>query len=98
MLVEQRYHMILDLMKQSGTGSVQVSELKKRLSVSSETIRPDLENMENQGLIRRIRGGAFLNEETDPENGNNRCQPFGIRGLEHMESKNEIAEFTITFI
>lgn len=98
MLVEQRYQMILDLMKSTGTGSVQVSQLKKRLDVSPETIRRDLENMENQGLIRRTRGGAFLNEEEDRENGSNRYQPFGLRGLENMESKNEIGEFAVTFI
>lgn len=98
MLVEQRYQMILDLMRNTGTGSVQVSELKKRMDVSSETIRRDLEYMESQGLIRRTRGGAFLNEEAFRENGSNRYQPFGIRGLEHTESKREIAEFAASLI
>lgn len=98
MLVEQRYQTILDLMRGTGTGSIQVAELKKKLDVSSETIRRDLENMENQGLIRRARGGAFLNEESDPADHYNRYQPFGVRGQEHVDSKAEIAEFAVSFI
>lgn len=98
MMVEQRYQMILDLMRATGTGSVRVADLKKNLDVSSETIRRDLENMENQGLIRRARGGAFLNEETMMENSHNRYMPFGARGQERVESKKEIAEFAVSFI
>ncbi len=98
MLVEQRYQMILDLMRATGTGSVRVTDLKKNLNVSSETIRRDLENMENQGLIRRARGGAFLNENALLENNTNQYLPFGIRGKARVESKKEIAEFAISFI
>lgn len=96
MLVEQRYQKILDLMKD--TGSIRGVELQKLLNVSSETIRRDLENMEAQGLIRRARGGAFLNEEVSQENVRNRYTPFGLRGQENPQSKNEIAEFAVTFI
>lgn len=96
MLVEQRYQKILDLMKD--TGSIRGVELQKKLNVSSETVRRDLENMESQGLIRRARGGAFLNEEIGQDNPPNRYTPFGARGQEHPESKNEIGEFAVTFI
>lgn len=98
MLVEQRYQRILDLMKATGTGSVRVGDLKKNLDVSSETIRRDLENMESQGLIRRARGGAFLNEGAAMDNSHNRYLPFGVRGQERVESKKEIAEFAVSFI
>lgn len=98
MLVEQRYQVILDLMKATGTGSVRVADLKKNLDVSSETIRRDLENMESQGLIRRARGGAFLNETAAEDNNHNRYQPFGARGQERVERKKEIAEFAVSFI
>lgn len=98
MLVEQRYQMILDLMKATGTGSVRVGDLKTALDVSSETIRRDLENMESQGLIRRARGGAFLNEAAVQESRNNQYMPFGVRGQEQVERKTEIAEFAVSFI
>ena len=96
MLVEQRYQKILDLMKESG--SVRGVELQKKLNVSSETVRRDLDNMEAQGLIRRTRGGAFLKEGAGQENIHNRYTPFGVRGQEHARSKSEIAEFAVTFI
>lgn len=96
MLVEQRYQKILDLMRD--TGSIRGIELQKKLNVSSETVRRDLENMESQGLIRRARGGAFLNEENGQDNARNRYTPFGARGQENPESKNEIGEFAVTFI
>lgn len=96
MLVEQRYQKILDLMK--ADGSVRVSELKKKLDVSPETIRRDLETMESQGLIRRARGGAFLNEEVLEESSYAQYIPFGLRGQSHMEDKHEIAEFALKFI
>ena len=58
MLAEQRYQKIISLMQTDG--SVKVADLKKKMGVSPETVRRDLENMESQGLIRRTRGGAFL--------------------------------------
>ena len=48
---------IISLMQTDG--SVKVADLKKKMGVSPETVRRDLENMESQGLIRRTRGGAF---------------------------------------
>lgn len=98
MLVEQRYQTIIDLMQ--ADGSVRVADLKKNLGVSPETVRRDLENMEQQGLIRRTRGGAFLNTELSQKEGRETSayMPFGQRELEHVESKLEIAEFAVRFI
>ena len=80
MLAEQRYQKIINLMQTDG--SVKVADLKKKMGVSPETVRRDLENMEAQGLIRRTRGGAFL---ADKER-------------ENLENKVEIAEFAVRFI
>ena len=57
MLSEQRYEKISDLLENEG--SVKTSTLCSLLSASRETIRRDLETMEAQGLLRRIRGGAM---------------------------------------
>ena len=43
-------------------GEVKVVELSKFYHVSTETIRTDLSTMENQGLIKKIHGGATLKE------------------------------------
>lgn len=98
MLVEQRYQKILHLMQEDG--SVRVSRLKKEMDVSPETIRRDLENLEIQGLIRRTRGGAFLNTERDESLIQERISytPFGMRGQEQSKRKEEIAECALNFI
>ncbi|MGN0295268.1 MAG: DeoR/GlpR family DNA-binding transcription regulator [Lachnospiraceae bacterium] len=57
MLSEQRYEKISGLLEREG--SVKTSTLCSLLSASRETIRRDLETMEAQGLLRRIRGGAM---------------------------------------
>lgn len=44
MLAEQRYQKIINLMQTDG--SVKVADLKKKMGVSPETVRRDLENME----------------------------------------------------
>lgn len=96
MLAEQRYQKILGLLREHG--SVRAAELKEKLNVSSETVRRDLEYMEIQGLIRRARGGAFLNESAIQARSPTWYTPFGIRGKERAESKREIAEFAVGFI
>lgn len=96
MLVEQRYQKILDLMQDDG--SVRVSKLKREMDVSAETIRRDLEHMEAAGLIRRTRGGAFLNKKQRHSEEGSSYTPFGIRSNENIENKQKIAEYAATFI
>lgn len=98
MLVEQRYQKILHMMQEDG--SVRVSRLKKEMDVSPETIRRDLENLETQGLIRRTRGGAFLNTDRDVSHIQESISytPFGTRGQEQSKKKEEIAECALSFI
>ncbi|MGN0267771.1 MAG: DeoR/GlpR family DNA-binding transcription regulator [Lachnospiraceae bacterium] len=61
MLSEQRYEKISSILEKEG--SVKTSSLCRLLSASRETIRRDLETMEEQGLLRRIRGGAMKLEK-----------------------------------
>ncbi|PKG22675.1 DeoR/GlpR family DNA-binding transcription regulator [Niallia nealsonii] len=42
--------------------TVKISELSKNLNVTRETIRKDLYEMEEKGLIRKVHGGAILNK------------------------------------
>lgn len=53
---QQRFHAILTGLQDSG--SVVVEELSERLGVSVVTIRRDLDLLEQQGLLRRMHGGA----------------------------------------
>jgi len=53
--------------KLSSQGSVSVSELSRELQISEVTIRKDLADMEDRGLLRRVSGGAVQVWEGDTE-------------------------------
>lgn len=63
---EKRHSKIVDLIHQEQTLSI--SELSQRLNVSSMTIWRDLVDLEQGGLIRRVRGGASW--PSSPEDAN----------------------------
>ena len=54
--LSDREKQILNLLIEQGT--VTVVELSKQLAVSEVTIRSDLRNLEERGLLNRIHGGA----------------------------------------
>ena len=41
---------------------VVVTELSHEMQVTEETVRKDLEKLENQGKLHRVHGGAYLND------------------------------------
>ena len=53
----KRHQAIVDLVNLHE--SVRVSDLAAKLDVSESTIRTDLETLDNEGLLIRIRGGAI---------------------------------------
>ncbi|MDD9147753.1 MULTISPECIES: DeoR/GlpR family DNA-binding transcription regulator [unclassified Sporolactobacillus] len=63
-----------------------VSELAVSFSVTEETIRRDLEKMEQKGLCTRIYGGAFLNSHTNEE------IPYKERHTINQKEKQYIAQ------
>ena len=56
MLATQRQNAIRNLLKKQG--AITVSDLTEHFGVSIETVRRDLLTMENNGLLRRVHGGA----------------------------------------
>ncbi|WP_137157845.1 DeoR/GlpR family DNA-binding transcription regulator [Rhizobium sp. FKL33] len=60
----QRQERILTELNQAP--SLRVAELAKRLDVSTETIRRDLDEMTEQGLLNRTYGGAVRSLSTEP--------------------------------
>ncbi|MGI6689698.1 MAG: DeoR/GlpR family DNA-binding transcription regulator [Christensenellales bacterium] len=56
MKLEARRDVILSLLEKEGR--VRVSQLSKQLGVSAVTIRTDLSKMEEEGLLKRVQGGA----------------------------------------
>ncbi|MFV0558297.1 MAG: DeoR/GlpR family DNA-binding transcription regulator [Enterococcus sp.] len=56
MLTEERQQQILDLLEQENV--VKVHDLTNLLKTSESTIRRDLQDLEDQGLLERVHGGA----------------------------------------
>ena len=60
MLYNQRAEFVLQQLQLQST--VKVSDLSRQLHISVDTVRRDLKAMEQQGLIRCVRGGACMPE------------------------------------
>lgn len=68
--------------------SVVVADLSKRFNVTEETIRRDLEKLDNQGLLKKTYGGAVAIENVRKE------LPYNTRKKSNVEKKEIIAELT----
>ncbi len=58
MLKEERQQLILEMLKKEG--KVVAADLSRRLNVSEDTVRRDLRELDNRGLLHRVHGGALL--------------------------------------
>jgi DeoR/GlpR family transcriptional regulator of sugar metabolism len=65
-MLNERQSKILNLLSRNDLTSV--NELSLRLKVSSVTIRQDLNFLESEGLVRRVHGGAVLEDADDLSN------------------------------
>ncbi|MEO8286224.1 MAG: DeoR/GlpR family DNA-binding transcription regulator [Chloroflexota bacterium] len=69
-----------------------VTELSLALDVSEVTVRKDLDQLEQQGLLTRVRGGAVVS-------GRGRLERyFAAREQEHIEEKRRIAQAAAAFV
>lgn len=59
--MEERRRMILQELEEKGR--VRVADLSKELECSEVTIRNDIKNMDMEGLLKRVHGGAIRHEE-----------------------------------
>jgi DeoR/GlpR family transcriptional regulator of sugar metabolism len=75
----------LILERLTSAGRVQVAELRETLGVSEMTIRRDLIRLEDDGALRRVRGGATraLGGSYEP--------PFMVRSRQRIAEKEAIA-------
>lgn len=93
--MESRQQKILEILKIKK--SVRILDLSKELKVSRETIRKDLVEMEDFGLLKKTYGGAVLDEanvETDYERrktvNNNEKELIAEYALQYIESGDTI--------
>jgi DeoR family transcriptional regulator, fructose operon transcriptional repressor len=67
-------------------GRLEVSSTSEELGLAPETIRRDLKDLERQGLVRRVYGGAVPVERLTYES------ELATRATRHQSEKNRIAE------
>jgi len=84
MLAAERRQLIL--VKIHEDKRVIVSELSRQFEVSEETIRRDLDRLEEDGHVTKSYGGAVLNEKSGID------LPFNVREQENSEGKKLIAD------
>ncbi|CAH1211906.1 DeoR/GlpR family DNA-binding transcription regulator [Paenibacillus sp. JJ-223] len=90
MLAAERYDRIVELVNLNG--SMRVSELSERCRVTEETIRRDLDRLEQAGRLRRSHGGAVSVKEDQPE------IPYRVRETTQAEEKKRIAHAAVSMI
>ena len=89
LLMEERRDLILEeLIKE---GSVYVSELASKYSVTYETIRKDLTYLENKGLLVKSHGGATLKQNAIEHS-------FQVREKENAYYKKQVAQKALELI
>ncbi len=90
MLTKERQQQILSYLSQHNTVTVQ--ELSARLYASASTIRRDLSELEEQGILKRVHGGAVLTA------GSTFDTPAQLRKTQQLAEKVKIAELASRFL
>lgn len=83
MLVLERQKLIMNLLGEAG--SVRVSDLAERFNVTEETVRRDLDKLEEQGMLHRSHGGAVAAKAREKE------VPYWFREITREREKSVIA-------
>ncbi|CUH97333.1 hypothetical protein P22_3460 [Propionispora sp. 2/2-37] len=90
MFVEERKKRILDILQDQHR--VTVNQLTESLPVSEATIRRDLQDLEQQGSLKRTRGGAILSHSSNFE------PPFPQKEALASEEKKYIGKLAASFL
>jgi DeoR/GlpR family transcriptional regulator of sugar metabolism len=90
MLAHQRRQKIFDLLKEDG--SAKVIRLAKIFKVTEVTIRQDLEKLEQEGLIVKEHGGAYLKNMKD------NVRSFVLLNTDNMDKKTAIGRKAASLI
>lgn len=90
MLVEERHRIILEKLFQNG--QILVNELARELAVSDETIRRDINALDKERLLRKVRGGAVPIKEMVVE------QSYALRTEANPQAKRKIGACAAQFV
>jgi DeoR family transcriptional regulator, aga operon transcriptional repressor len=89
LLVGERRHRILDLLREHGR--VTVEAMASRFATSAVTIRSDLAALEAAGALERTHGGALLSRDDDD-------RPLAVKRTLHHAEKVRIAKAAVALI
>lgn len=87
--IERRNEILARLL---ADGKVIVSDLAKDYNVTEETIRRDLEKLENEGLAKKTYGGAVRNENFNVD------VPYNVRKQANVMGKRHIASVIASLV
>jgi DeoR/GlpR family transcriptional regulator of sugar metabolism len=90
MIAQERRQRIFEELEASGI--VAVRDLARKFDVSAMTVARDLQELEQQGLIRRVHGGAISVRGASYE------PPFIARETQHAEEKRRIAARAVDLV
>jgi len=89
-LKEKRKEKLIEIIKRSGT--ISINDLAKKLGLSSVTIRKDIRELEEAGLVSRLWGGVSFRENSITE------QTFDQKSIINLLEKKAIAQIAITLL
>jgi DeoR/GlpR family transcriptional regulator of sugar metabolism len=90
MIARERRQRVFEAIEESGIASVR--DLAGRFGVSGITIIRDLQELEGEGLIRRVRGGAISIRGASYE------PPYSARASQLGEEKRRIAQKAVSLV
>ena len=91
MLAQERFERILEILREKQ--SVTVTDLTKRLNTSESTIRRDLTELNRQGLLIKVHGGA-----TAVKSVLSREEEVITKAKKHQSEKRKIGEYAASLI
>ncbi|MGZ3217294.1 DeoR/GlpR family DNA-binding transcription regulator [Paracoccus sp. T5] len=87
---DERRQAIMDLLVE--TRSVDLDDLADRFAVSKMTVHRDLDDLEQAGLLRKVRGGATIEPGTRFES------DFRVRALQDGDAKDRMARAALAMV
>lgn len=87
---DKRRQIIYDLLCRDGR--VEISQLCEVLGVSEMTVRRNLQQMADEGLLARVHGGAVMEKRWERE------RSFRMREIDRLDVKKKIAETAVSYI
>ncbi|MCT6810524.1 MAG: DeoR/GlpR family DNA-binding transcription regulator, partial [Bifidobacterium sp.] len=90
MISSQRQHLILNRLRTRG--AVRITALSKELGVSAMTIRRDIADLADKGLLKRVHGGAVTTSSLLAE------PLFSVKSQMDMGLKDTIARHAIDYV